>query len=469
MSMPTRTPGLVALAAGALVACHRAPDPTPAASPLGRWQVGMPAWGVETTLEIADSNGVPVSAFLGQHGPVRVRGTALDGARFRMGLHADGQDLAVAGRVDARRMEGQWFPDHPIKRWFARGAALGARLDTSELASLPASAPAVTAEIRRLIATRVYDPRYAGADWDRRWDDVARHVAAASSDRQALQLITQALETYGQSHLRLEAVPTRHVLPPAAPRAVSRVDVLASQLPSGVGLVRIRNFLDEGPVARDSLRAAFRQLAGAPGVILDLRGNPGGSIVLADHLAAALSDAPVEVGAFVLRAGYERWGQGAVQGLPVAQLPRLRLGDTVRAANFFTVLERLGGAAVYTTRAGDGSAYRGPVAVLVDRRTASTAEGVAAGLRSGGRAVLVGERTAGAMLAAAPHRVATGWFLTLPLADFWTLDGLRLEGVGLTPDIVVADARRQPQDAAIAAAEQWIAARRTPATRAASP
>ena len=53
-----------------------------------------------------------------------------------------------------------------------------------------------------------------------------------------------------------------------------------------------------------------------------------------------------------------------------------------------------------------------------------------------GRATLVGTRTAGFFLAAGGVPIADDGMLLLPIADL-TVDGRRLEGVGVAPDVAV--------------------------------
>jgi C-terminal processing protease CtpA/Prc len=81
--------------------------------------------------------------------------------------------------------------------------------------------------------------------------------------------------------------------------------------------------------------------------------------------------------------------------------------------------------------------YDGPVAVLVSGRTASAAEMAADALRASGRAILVGERTAGRMLSQKPFDMPHGLQLLLPIADYYSLASGRIEGNGLAPDIPV--------------------------------
>jgi carboxyl-terminal processing protease len=102
-------------------------------------------------------------------------------------------------------------------------------------------------------------------------------------------------------------------------------------------------------------------------------------------------------------------------------------------------------------------AWERPVVLLVDGTTRSGKEVVAFAFRSQGRGPVVGERTAGAVLGGQPFVLQDGSLLMLAVADV-TVDGERLEGVGVEPDLEVprdlrADVGRDPQlEAALDAA-----------------
>jgi carboxyl-terminal processing protease len=112
--------------------------------------------------------------------------------------------------------------------------------------------------------------------------------------------------------------------------------------------------------------------------------------------------------------------------------------------------------------------YAGPVAILVDPLTASTSEIFAAGLQELGRVVVVGQTTAGAALPSIAMALPNGDVLQYAMADFITPKGNRIEGRGVPPDLAVALDRtllsREP-DPVLAAALRHLAAER----RAASP
>ena len=146
----------------------------------------------------------------------------------------------------------------------------------------------------------------------------------------------------------------------------------------------------------DAVAASRGAGSGTGGVVLDLRGNPGGLLDEAVETASAFLD-----------------------GGPVVSYTR-RTGGTVR---------------LDAVAAGD---VHVPLVVLVDGGTASAAEVVAAALQDRGRAVLVGSRTFGKGTVQEPRTLPDGSALELTVARYRTPAGRNLEGAGLEPDIEVA-------------------------------
>lgn len=104
-------------------------------------------------------------------------------------------------------------------------------------------------------------------------------------------------------------------------------------------------------------------------------------------------------------------------------------------------------------RDGGGSvwnpSWRKPLVVLIDGGSRSGKELVSRALQRHGRAVLVGERTAGAVLAGQPFLLSDGSLMFLAVEDV-RVDGERLEETGVAPDVPVPSdlryaAGRDPQ------------------------
>lgn len=86
------------------------------------------------------------------------------------------------------------------------------------------------------------------------------------------------------------------------------------------------------------------------------------------------------------------------------------------------------------------SSWTRPTVLLVDEGTTSGKEIFAHGFRRLGLGSIVGTRTAGAVLGGRAFLLADGSLLYLATADV-RVDGQRLEGVGVTPDLLVPFAR----------------------------
>src|SRR3982074_2184754 len=84
----------------------------------------------------------------------------------------------------------------------------------------------------------------------------------------------------------------------------------------------------------------------------------------------------------------------------------------------------------------------GPVVSLIDSATQSAAEMFASGLQETGRAVIVGEQSAGNTLPSVIMKLPTGALFQYGFANYRTLAGNALEGHGLVPDVSVSLSRR---------------------------
>jgi carboxyl-terminal processing protease len=191
------------------------------------------------------------------------------------------------------------------------------------------------------------------------------------------------------------------------------------RLAGEVGYIAFNIFLDPALV-NGGFNKAMTEFLDAPGVVIDLRGNPGG------------------IGAMSMGcAGWFVREQGRQLGVMKSRSTEIK----------FVVNPR-------------GRTYDGPVAILVDELTASTSEILAGGLKDLGRARLFGMRTAGAALPSIIERLPNGDGFQYSFADYISEGGERLEGVGVTPHEVVPVSREAllaGRDATLEAALNWIA------------
>ncbi|MEZ4311754.1 MAG: S41 family peptidase [Polyangiaceae bacterium] len=219
------------------------------------------------------------------------------------------------------------------------------------------------------------------------------------------------VEAAGEMEIERDAGAERGGLPAPTGRPIFTTAAMVSELTRAVG-----------PSAGEAFSAELCEVAGDPrlhdeppslvhdalrrlaprALVLDLRGCPGGDL----HAALDLA------------------GDFLPEGAVLATLTDGDGDDTVVRSRSERPLEL-------------------PLAILVDRRTASAAEAFAGCLKAHGRAVVLGERTYGKGVvqqivadASAPGaRFATTAVVTLP-------GGLGLQGAGVEPDVSVPSAGR---------------------------
>lgn len=197
----------------------------------------------------------------------------------------------------------------------------------------------------------------------------------------------------------------------AAPRVHARLVAFDGR---HFGVLHVSSFRSGSTVVlRREIHVLERQ--GAEGLVLDLRGNPGGLLQQAVGIVSVFLD------------------HGVVATVAGAHRPQ-------------EVLHALPGVATAL-----------PLVVLVDRFTASSSEIVAAALRDNHRATVVGQRTFGKALVQAFDPLGNGAALELTVARYRTPSGADLSGIGLTPQIRAVDRPETKQDEALAMALQVLA------------
>lgn len=210
-------------------------------------------------------------------------------------------------------------------------------------------------------------------------------------------------------------LPTMHV----------RVDAERQRTPSGasVGVIRFNVWMAAVDAQFQDAVDNFRQ---ADGIVIDLRGNPGG-------LAAMLM---------------------GISGHFLEERKPLGVMKTRDSEFRFVANPRLVSATGTKVRP-----FAGPVAILVDALTGSASECFTGGMQAIGRARVFGQPSMGQALPALFDKLPNGDVLIHAYADFVTADGTRLEGRGVIPDEQVPLHREDlvaGRDAPLLTALEWI-------------
>jgi carboxyl-terminal processing protease len=185
------------------------------------------------------------------------------------------------------------------------------------------------------------------------------------------------------------------------------------------GYIRFNMFLDPARLNTQIGNFATVTCAQCDGIVIDVRGNPGGIGILAASVA----------GWFV--------------GKPNTKLGTMHMRDS--KLNF-----------IVNPRA---QTFSGPVAVLIDGASASTSEIFAGGMQDLKRARIFGTKSAAAALPSIVERLPNGDGFQYAVANYISESGRTLEANGVIPD---EEVRLTPQtllagkDAVLDAALAWI-------------
>lgn len=181
-------------------------------------------------------------------------------------------------------------------------------------------------------------------------------------------------------------------------------------LPDNIGYIRFNMWVIPQMA---KLRKAVGEFANARAIIIDLRGNPGGVGGMAPGLAGMLFKEKASLGSMKTRGG----------SMEFVAFPQ-------------------------------PAPFAGPVIVLTNHGTGSTSEVFAAGMQETGRARVVGETTAGAVLPSVFEKLPTGHLFQYAISDYRSPKNILIEGRGVIPDIEV----RQTLESLLAGGDAQLSA-----------
>lgn len=347
---------------------------------------------------------------------------------------------------------------------------------------IPAAAPAKTADARRnarvfdtvcrLVERKYYDPKLRGAQWATLTERFRREALAAPDETTLYGVINRLL-----GHLQ-----DQHTF------AVSPTRAREEKQGARVGLgVQLRKMEGRWVVTRVLGGSAAQEAGVRPGwIIVEMDGRPfdgftaGQSFTVGQSVRLKLLDAndhpkrveivcrpfatTPEQRAQLLPEGFlhlrfsefapktAEWLEEQIQAHPqaTALIFDLRdntgglldvLGDCLRLiyrrdvvfGDFIQRNQR----PLRMRVGGNRHAFEGAVLVLTDENSASAAEIFAAAVQETRRGVVVGRRTSGAVLASIQEPLPDGGKVQISIRDYRTAQGVRLEGRGVMPDVVV--------------------------------
>ncbi len=190
------------------------------------------------------------------------------------------------------------------------------------------------------------------------------------------------------------------------------------KLPGDIGYIAFNAFLDPGRLMKEFQQALEQDYANSNGLVIDLRGNIGGLLIMTQGMSGWFVDEPVSLGRMTMKS------------------TPLQLNVNPRRPKFMP-----------------------PVAVLIDECSISAAEIYAGGLLDIKAARVFGGRSAGLVLPSSFTKLPNGDGFLYAMADYKSSSGRVLEGQGVEPQekiILTREKLIQDPDPTLSAAIQWI-------------
>lgn len=171
---------------------------------------------------------------------------------------------------------------------------------------------------------------------------------------------------------------------------------------------------------KSRVEGLMKEASRAKSLIVDLRGNPGGVVLNMTHLVGTMIPPDKAIGTFITKHVVTSY-KDETKGDP---------NDLAAVAKWYKTK-------VHPTKV--SQVYTGQITVLVNKYSGSAAEMAAAALKETVDATIIGEKSAGQVLVSILGTLPHGFQIQYPITDYITIGGKRLEGAGVTPDILATD------------------------------
>lgn len=282
---------------------------------------------------------------------------------------------------------------------------------------------------------RLYDPsRLETRQWRAFEDKLTRLADLAEDDLTFFSGVYLAWDNAVFSHFRLwrPMISNADMFAAFETSAAEAPAARYETLEDGIGLITLDHFVGERVTAQVNAAFDAAAAAGVNKLVIDMRENGGGAFAALEVVDRLVAE-DLEYGYF---AGAPWWRQHDQAPTPAerASIAPFRGTTVAEFMDAVTADDLL----VLRTQPQE-TRFEGEVAVLISGTTASAAELIAELLQRSGRATLIGTQTEGALLSGSFAELPDGFKLFLPVADYYTATGFRVEGHGLTPDIATAE------------------------------
>jgi hypothetical protein len=194
------------------------------------------------------------------------------------------------------------------------------------------------------------------------------------------------------------------------------------EIDKNIAILKIGSFFEKEEKIKPLLDIIEEKAYG--NLIIDLRDNPGGYFEPVSLIANFLTDEIFISGFFPSRKWYEKFNR-----LPNKNdLDKFYMmnGDTPQTYSEY---------GFYIRTKGSEKKFKGDIYFLVNKKTGSTAEALTIGVKEYKLAKIAGEKTAGGLLSVKRFKIDEDIILFVPVNDFISYNGYRVDQKGIMPDI----------------------------------
>jgi uncharacterized membrane protein len=347
----------------------------------------------------------------------KVSGTMvlLGGQKFSMGGYASKDSLMVI-----------LFKDNPQ----APSGRLVAGTSEKSLTNLKTTSQ----QIKDTVAKYIYNKKeLETAQWKSFSKALSLYGNFLQDDWEFFAAVNREIKKLPFSHLRFTKAPYTTFVSMVNGNLQAETPATLTHPSTNTSILTITSFAGNGKNLSIFMEEVIA--GGSKNLVIDLRNNPGGGAGASMQLVKHLSPESRVAGALLTNKWFD-----TTQRLPNA--------DDYKLFHRFTNGTTLGLIADLGQNAGvvlevtpDPKQFKGKLYLLTSKKTASACEPLVYAFKQNSHATIVGENTAGAMLSSGAYYLSTGFLLTLPVADYYTVSGERIEGNGVKPHVEIEAAK----------------------------
>ncbi len=281
-----------------------------------------------------------------------------------------------------------------------------------------------------LAETHICNPAFLKTDaWDTFTNYIQSKEVLSLEDAQFTKVFNKATRdlTFTHFYIKYSDKEKRRKAKKRAKEKGTQKAFELSEIDSGTGLLTIRKFIPNASLMK-TLVAEVSQKE-YENLIIDLRGNRGGTLDAAVVLGQFITPNMIDAGSYLSRSWFEQHDDYPTEQ-EINSFPFL---TDMSYAGFKEAAKNPAFRMVIPPH--ENPTFKGKVYVLTDKYTASTCEPFVYLLKEQGVAQIVGEHTSGAMLSGAGFKLAKNMSLFIPVQDYITADGSRLDKIGVAPTV----------------------------------